>query len=272
MPAVQYSVVMAVYKNDRAEWFEQALESMLNQTVTSNDIVIVVDGPLTDSLNRTLRKYQDNDAISIIRLKTNQGLGNALNVGIENAKNELIARMDSDDIAVPNRIEIQLAEFAKNPKLDIVGGQIAEFIDNPDEVISYRRVPLLHADIKLFARRRSPFNHPTVMYRKSAIQKIGGYDVTAIRIEDYDLWLRALNNGVVCGNVDATLLKYRSTSDAMKRRRTVASWKSHIRARKGFYSSRYISLSDLTYGVATQTTLLLAPAFLVKLLFNKVVR
>lgn len=267
-----YSIVMAVYKKDRPEWFKQAIESLRNQTVVSDDIVIVVDGPLTPQLDAVLCQYENEKSISLIRLRQNQGLGNALNVGIEQAKNELIARMDSDDVAVLNRFELQIAEFDKNPELDILGGQIAEFIDNPDEIVTHRKVPTTHLEIKNFARRRSPFNHPTVMYRKSTIQKLGCYDISAIRVEDYDLWLRALSQGAVCANLDVVLLNYRSTIDAMKRRKTLTSLKNHIKARARFYARRYISLSDFLYGTITQTALFIMPIRLANVVFNKVAR
>lgn len=266
------SVVMAVYHKDRAEWLKQAIESMLNQSVVSDDIVIVADGPLTPQLDATLQAYENTRAISLIRLQKNGGLGNALNVGIERAKNELIARMDSDDISLTNRFELQIAEFVKNPKLDILGGQIAEFIDNPDKIAAYRKVPTEQNEIEKFARRRNPFNHPTVMFKKSTIKKIGSYDPSAIRIEDYDLWLRALSNNAICANLDATLLKYRSTADAIKRRKTFASLKNHIKARSRFYAKEYISLSDLLYGVSTQIALYLIPARIAEVIFKKILR
>lgn len=269
---VKFSVVMPVYAKDRAEWFEQAIESVLGQTVPSDDIIIVADGPLTEELENTLGKYAAHDTISVVRIEKNQGLSNALNLGINNAKHDLIARMDSDDIAVKERFELQVAAFSKNKKLGILGGQIAEFIDNPEEIVSYRKVPVGHDEIKTFARRRSPFNHPTVMYKKSVIQGLDGYDVTAVRIEDYDLWLRALNNGVVCENIDAVLLKYRSTRDAIKRRKTFKSLKSHINARAKFLSRGYISFSDFCYGAVTQTALFVLPNSVADAAFKKVVR
>lgn len=270
--STKYSIVMPIYHKDRSEWFEQAIKSLLDQTVISNDIVIVADGPLTPQLDAVLSQYVNQKTISLIRLPVNKGLGNALNVGIEQAKNELIGRMDSDDVAVPGRFELQVAEFTKNPKLDILGGQIAEFIDSTDKIVAYRKVPTSHHEIKQFARRRSPFNHPTVMFKKSLIQRLGGYDASAIRIEDYDLWLRALANGATCANIDAVLLYYRSTTDAMKRRKTFTSLKNHVKARARFYSKKYISLPDFAYGVVTQTILFILPAKLTTAIFKKVVR
>lgn len=269
---MKYSVVMSVYAKDNSEWLKQAIDSLLNQTIQPDEIVIVADGPLTLQLNVVMSQYKNNGIISIVRLKRNQGLGNALNIGIKYAKNELIGRMDSDDIAIPNRFQLQLAEFEKHSDLDILGGQIAEFVDNPEEVIGYRKVPAAPFEIKQFARRRSPFNHPTVMYKKSMIQQIGGYDASIIRLEDYDLWLRAIAKGAVCANLDDVILKYRSTTDAVKRRKTFVSLRNHIRARVQFYKKGYISPSDLAYGLATQIILFMIPTKLAKIAFKKAVR
>lgn len=267
-----FSVIMSVYAKDTPDWFQLSIDSLLRQTVQSNDIIIVADGPLTRELDDLLAIYEKEENISVIRLEKNKGLGNALNVALAKVKNELVARMDSDDISLPNRFELQLAEFMKNPKLDIVGGQIAEFVDNPDKVVSYRNVPTTQEDIEKFSKRRSPFNHPTVIYKKSTIQKLGGYDVTAIRVEDYDLWLRTLASGALCANTSEVILSYRSTPDTMKRRRTFSSWKNHMKARTRFYNKGYISFIDFCYGVLTQTILLVAPRKLSAKLFNRVVR
>lgn len=269
---MKYSVVMSVYEKDRAEWLSQAIDSILNQTLVCDDIIIVVDGPLTPELNKVIRRYQVINTISTIRLKSNQGLGSALNAGINKAKHEIIARMDADDIAVKNRFELQISEFSNNPKLEILGGQIAEFIDSIENIVSYRRVPTSHCDIMHFARRRSPFNHPTVMYKKTTIQQIGGYDESVIRVEDYDLWLRALSHEVHCANLDSVLLYYRSNNDAMKRRKTFTSLKNHIHSRTNFYRRGYISLTDLLYGVTSQIVLFIIPASLASALFRRVVR
>lgn len=269
---MMFSIVIAVYKRDHPVWFQQALESIRNQTITSNDILIIADGPLTKSLNNVLSHYKHEKTVSIIRLKKNQGLGNALNIGIKHAKHELIARMDADDLAVRNRFELQLAEFKKNPSLEILGGHIAEFRDTIKDITAYRKVPITDTAIKIFSRRRSPFNHPTIMYKKSTIQRIGYYDPSAIRVEDYDLWLRAISQGVNCANLDTILLYYRATPEAMERRKTWASLRNHVRARIRFFNRDYISLFDLCYGIVTQTVLFILPTRLANIVFNKVVR
>ncbi len=270
---MKFSVLMSVYAKEDPLFLKDALESVVDQTVKANEIIIVEDGPLTEELNEVLDRFQKKySVIKRYPLKENIGLGGALNFGIQYAENELIARMDTDDIAVKNRFELQLQAFAKEPKLGIIGGHVAEFVDTPDVVTAYRKVPLNSADIHKFARRRSPFNHPTVMYKKSVIQQLDGYDSTAIRIEDYDLWLRALSSDVLCVNLDVTLLKYRANPEAIKRRKSFSSLKSHVTARRRFYKSGYISYSDLAYGITTQIILYFLPVKTANRLFQRIAR
>ena len=120
---MEYSVLMTVYKNDDPEFFKLSLLSMLNQTIPSNDIVVVKDGPVTDELQSVLDELSSEypDRINQVQLENNIGLGLALNEGLKVCKNELIARMDSDDFSLPMRCEEQLKMFEEDPSLDIVG-------------------------------------------------------------------------------------------------------------------------------------------------------
>ena len=269
---VNYSVIMSVYGKDNAEWLTQSINSLVCQTIKSNDIVIVADGVLTEQLETVLDEYNKIPTFTLVRLPENKGLGNALNVGLRTAKNELVARMDADDISVPNRCEMQLEAFARNPGLEILGGQIAEFTDNPNTIISTRKVPTDHSEIDRFSKRRSPFNHPSVMYKRTSILQLGGYDTSAIRTEDYDLWLRALAVNLECSNLSETLLYYRSTAGTMQRRKTYTSLRNHINSRRKFYSNGYITLSDLIFGIVTQTLLFVLPNSVASFVFNKAVR
>ena len=130
-----YSVLMSVYFKEKPEYLRQAIESMLCQTVQTDDFVLVCDGPLTADLNEVIAEYKDNPIFHLVRLKENVGIGLAANIGIEHCKNELIAKMDSDDIAVAQRCEWQLHEFKMNPELAVLGGQLYEFVDSIDNVV-----------------------------------------------------------------------------------------------------------------------------------------
>ena len=204
---MEYSVLMSVYAKEKPEYFDEAIQSILNQTVMTNDFVIVCDGPLTEELNAVLCKHLSKypEIIKPVRLSENIGTGAALNVGVAHCRNELIAKMDSDDISVPTRCERQLKEFAKDKELTVLGGNIIEFTDNTNNPISRRLVPSDNNGIRRYARRRQPFNNMTVMYKKSAVQKVGGYKAMT-RGEDYDLYIRLLLNDFYCRNIDESLV------------------------------------------------------------------
>ena len=198
---------MSVYKNDKEDHLRLAIESMLKQTVPPEQFVIVEDGPVPSALDNLLLKYTKTypQLFTVVKLDQNGGLGNALNQGLKFCRNELVARMDSDDISKSNRCELELKEFSKHPNMGIVGTQIDEFIGDTSNITSQRIVPTEHKDIVKFARRRSPFNHPTVMYRKSVIESLGGYTAYG-RKEDLDLFIRAVNEGVYTRNLEESVI------------------------------------------------------------------
>ena len=197
-----YSVLMSVYGREQADFFRLSTQSILAQTMPTNDFVLVCDGPLTEPLDKVIAELQEthSDILHIIRLENNQGLAKALNRGLQACKNELIARMDSDDVAVPNRCELQLRKFRENPELAIVGGEIDEFEKNPDNVISHKKMPHTHEEILRYAKTRNPFNHPTVMYRRSVILAAGSYPDHILH-EDYALWSQLLLSGHIAALV-----------------------------------------------------------------------
>lgn len=216
---VPFSVVISVYKNDKAECFDLALKSvMVEQTVKPNEVVLIVDGPVSDEINQVIQKYEKiQKNLNVIRLIENQGLGNALNIATQKCKNELIAHMDSDDISVPTRFEQQLALFEEHPELDIVGGDITEFIDNEINVVSKRTVPCDDKDIKEYMKHRCAMNHVTVMYKKSAVLEAGNY-IEWFCNEDYYLWIRMLKQECVFGNTGTVLVNVRIGKDMYRRR------------------------------------------------------
>ena len=214
-----FSVAISVYKNDKADFFDRALESITDlQSIKPNEIVLVVDGPIGDELNSVIAKYENKYSIlKTVRLSENGGLGNALKIAVENCTNELIARMDSDDISLPNRFEEQLKMFKDNPDLDIVGGNISEFIDTEENIVAYREVPLTDSDIKEYLKVRCPLNHVSVMYKKSAVLKSGGY-LDLFWNEDYYLWIRMCEQNCKMANTGTVLVNVRTGQDMYKRR------------------------------------------------------
>ena len=211
----KYSVLMSLYIKEKPEYLRLAVDSMLNQTVKPDEIVIVEDGPLTDALYAVLDEY--GDKITRIRNEKNLGLGLALNVGLKACRNELVARMDTDDIAIPKRCEMQLIFMNENPHVSIVGGQIEEFIDDEKSIVGKREVPLTDSEIKCYTKRRCPFNHMTVMFRKQDIIDVGNYQDWFWN-EDYYLWIRLVQADKKLANLPETLVKVRAGAGLYQRR------------------------------------------------------
>lgn len=191
MKNTPYTVLMSVYIKEKAEYLKLSIQSMLDQTVPPDEFILVKDGPLTMELDAVVDYYNQKypGLFTIISNETNLGLGPALAKGIVTSRNELIARMDSDDISEKTRCEKQLLAFEKNTDLEMVGSFEAEFIGEKDNVVSIHRVPETHSDIAKFMRRRCAILHPTVMYKKGAVIRSGNYHSVPL-YEDYDLFAR----------------------------------------------------------------------------------
>lgn len=220
---MNYSVLMSVYYKEKAEWLLEAMESIWNQTEKTDDFVLVCDGPLNEDLESVIHEMEikHSDVLHVIRLNKNSGLGNALNIGLQNCKNNLIARMDSDDISRPNRCKQQIELFQKNQDLSICSGIVEEFTNNPQYIDSQRIPPENHNQILSFIKKRNPFNHPCVMYRKSAVEAAGGYQDFYL-LEDYFLWIRMIRIGCIGYNIQQPLLWMRAGHELYKRR---SGWK-----------------------------------------------
>lgn len=269
----KYSVLMSVYNKENPDYLKASIESMLAQTLKPDQIVIVKDGKLTDELNRVIDKYvSDNpDLFTIVELENNVGLGKALDIGLQKCRNELVARMDSDDISLPNRCEIQVKTFMENPELSIVGTMVDEFYDDPNNIVSSRVVPTKHEDIVKFVRRRSPFNHPSVMFKKSEVIRCGGYgDVP--RKEDFDLFSRMINAGCRGYNINKSLLLYRTNKDNFKRRKSWINCKSYITTQYKIWKRGHCSIIDLFVVSVAQLIIFLSPMWLFKWISNTFLR
>lgn len=233
-----YSVLMSVYYGEKAENLRLSANSIFTQTVPTNDFILVCDGPLTEELDTVISQLlsEHSDTLRIIRLAENRGLGYALNEGIKECKNELVARMDSDDVAVSNRCELQLLKFQEDPALAIVGGAIDEFEETPSNIVSHKSMPEEHDDVIRYARIRNPFNHPTVMFRKSAVLEVGGYPLRILH-EDYALWANMILNGVKVCNLPDTLCYMRVGEGLYSRRGGLSYLKLAIKLRWHLYKT-----------------------------------
>ena len=269
----KYSVLMSVYKKEKPDYLKPAIESMLNQSVKPDEIVVVEDGPLTAELENVILKYKEKypEVLNIVKSKENIGLGRALNLGLSNCRNELVARMDTDDISKPDRCEKQLKYFENDSEISLLGSSVDEFYKNPEEIVSRRVVPTEYKDIYEFAKRRSAFNHPTVMYKKSDVLSIGGYSDLR-RNQDVDLFGRMLFSGFKAENIEESLLYFRSNDDLAKRRKSWENTKSYIATIKNLHKIGYSSFTDLAIVSIAQTGMYIMPIKLQHWVYKKFLR
>lgn len=213
-----YSVLMSVYFREKPEFLDTALQSVFTQTVPPTQVILVKDGPLDTELDAVISSYQDRyPALNVVALPKNLGLGAALNIGIQHCEHELIARMDSDDISHPARFEKQLAAFEEQHQLSLVGSWVSEFENNATVTTTIRRVPETQDEVIRTFGDKCPVNHPSIMYRKSALIRAGGYRADYMQ-EDYDLWGRMLATGCIFRNIPECLVMMRTSDDQFLRR------------------------------------------------------
>lgn len=246
MNDIKFSVSMCTYKMDNPDWLETAIESVLNSTVTPDEIVLVVDGPVDTELNAVIEKYEKNSIFKIVRLPDNVGHGEARRIGLENCSNELIALMDSDDINDPTRFEKQLLMFEQNPELSIVGGNITEFIENPDNIVGKRIVPASDSEIKTYIKDRCPMNQVTVMFKKSDVDSVGGY-IDWFCEEDYYLWIRMCQANMKFANLPDIFVNVRVGDEMYNRRGGLEYFKSEAKLQKYMLDNKIINFK--TYAI-----------------------
>lgn len=243
----KFSVVTSVYKNDKPEFVKRALDSItLLQDRHPDEVVLVIDGPIPEKLSTLINNYVNlsPDLFNVIWLPENKGLGNALRVGVENAKYEIIARMDSDDVSASDRFEKQISYMEEHPECDIVGGQITEFIDSESNIVGKREVPCSHDGILMWLKGRCPFNHMSVTMLRSRVIAVGNYLDWHFN-EDYYLWIRMAKAGYRFANLPDTLVNVRVGREMYARR---GGWK-YFKSEKGLqdYMVRHKMISRPRY-------------------------
>lgn len=260
MSDLQFSVLIATYEGDDSTDLERAIRSVIDQTVQPDEVVVVEDGPLTPELDGILEdltaKYP-----SLLRrtsLSRNRGLGAALNHGVEVCSHEWVARMDSDDIAVPNRFERQLKYINEHPETDIVGGYIGEFPEDPTTIEAVREVPVTPEEVRSAARIRCPLNHPTVLFRRSAVLDVGNYRPLR-SMQDYDLWMRMLAAEHTLANIPAVLVRCEAGEDLFDRRGGLAYIRTETRLQYDFLRLGVISLPVFVLNICARVPLRILP-------------
>lgn len=269
----KYSVLMSVYTKDDPEFFFLALDSMVKQTYSPDEIVIVKDGPIVEPLQKIIDDCAavGTPPIVQVQLPQNKGLGIALNEGIKVIKNDLIARMDSDDYAMPERCELQAKAFENDPNLDIVGCPVLEFVGTIENVVGRRNVPLTNKEIYRFSKKRDPFNHPTVMYRKSAVEKAGGYSDYR-KNQDTDLWIKMLSNNVTCMNLADPVFYFRFDEGTYCKRRSWINTKTLLEIRYKAWRLGFNSFGDFLMIAVAQMGMYILPVSFQRFLYHNILR
>lgn len=265
------AVIQSVYKNDKPEYLRLSIESILNQTYSDFDLYLGIDGPIGDELSDVINNLTD-DRIIVIANKENKGLAHILNDLLSECTKkdyEFIARMDSDDIAILDRFEKQMAFMIGHPEIDVLGGAVNEIDEkgnNRNHVVKY---PCSPEECRKFFSKRNPVAHPTVLFRKRFFEKIGMfYPVNFIRNEDTELWLQGYLHDAVVANLPDVLLNFRMTEDMFKQRRNGREFaKSQLTLRK-------LINKELGYGIMSSIYaygmyyIMIAPSWLRKLAYK----
>lgn len=257
---LNFSVLLSIYIKEKPEYARACFESLEKQTFKANEWVIVEDGPLTQELYSLLDEYQNKypNIIKRIPLKKNKGLGLALREGILNCSNELIARMDTDDICREDRFEKLIKEFRNDPLLDICGSHILEFDGNIENIVCKRKVPLVDKEIKQYQKRRDGLNHVSVMFKKSSVMKAGNYQ-SCLLMEDTYLWAKMFLKGAKSKNIDDYLVYVRIGKDMFERRGGFSYFLKYKEGRKKVYETGFISLWDYMYTLLIQFIVAMMP-------------
>lgn len=274
-----YSVLMSVYKSEKSEYLRIAMNSMWNQTVPTNDFVLMCDGPLTEELDTVINEMTaaHPDTIHVIRFPENRGLGHALQVGVKECKNDLIARMDSDDISRPERCEREIEVLVSRPDVSICGSVIEEFTEIepgasiPSSINAKRVVPETADEILTFAKQRNPFNHPSVMYRKADVLAAGNYQDVHY-MQDYYLWTHMLIAGFKGYNIQEPLVWMRADSNLFKRRSGKLYRDIQLNLFKYMKDQGFISNGQYVKSCILRVGSSMAPNWLRQFMFKRVLR
>lgn len=251
-----FSVLIAVYDKEQPSYLRQSLDSIFSQELPPDEVVLVEDGPLNDELENVIRCYSDR--LTVVRLKENKGLGLALQEGLAHCNYDIVARMDSDDIAMPKRFRKEMIWLMEHPETDVVGSWVEEFTDSPGNPVSIRKVPENHEQLLRFCRSRNPMNHPTVMFRKESVLKAGNYRHCPL-FEDYDLWMRMLHNGARFHNLQEPLLWFRLSSQLYSRRGGRHYIRKEIAFQKLMYQEGHIGWGRMVCNIIIRTAMRALP-------------
>lgn len=229
------SVVMATF-NEPVNYIAEAIESVLGQTFADFEFIIVDDSTNTDTIKK-IDSYKDDKRITVIRGNSRFGFVEALNHGLKVARGEFIARMDADDISVPDRLEKQVKFFWKHPKIDVLGGNIC-IINEQGSILSIRKYPNNKLSLLISSIFRSPVAHPAAMFRRSIVENNLYYDKSFKKAEDTEFWFRLRNKGFKISNLPDEILLFRVSGNLAKKR-NVEHFSYNFKARYKNFSWKY---------------------------------
>lgn len=267
MSNFQFSVLLPVYHGNTTHEFTTALNSILSQSVPATEIVIVQDGPVEEGIAVQLFELKKQSQIKVVSLQLNMGVGHALNEGLKHCTYEWVARMDSDDMALQNRFEETIKYIEQHPELDLVGAYYAERPKKGDAYV--RKVPLSFAEIKKFSKYRTPHSHPTVFYKKEAVQKVGGYK-NFYFAEDWYLWMRMYKAGYKAANIPKMLV-YAQSQD-YKRRLGFSALKNDYKAISKMYKEGLIGFHHFIINIFVRFIVRLLPVSLANTIYKNYLR
>ena len=271
--AIQFSVLISVYKKEKAEYLKTALQSIINQTLKPNEIVIVKDGLLTQELDDCIKKYENkySELIKIVAFKENRGLGLALRDGVTACKYDYIARMDSDDIAKPERFAKEFQYLKQYPETALVGTWITEFSKDENKPDTLTKLPCSHQEILKYAKKRNPFRHMTMVLKKEAVIKAGNYR-DFLWFEDYDLWVRMLQKGYIAANIPEYLLNVRADERMFARRGGLQYLKYDYKFQKFLVKTGFITSAEFLMNIVIRTIVRLMPDAVRSWIYKKFLR
>lgn len=266
---MKFSVLLSLYYKESRDFFSSAMLSIWNkQYVKPSQIVLVKDGPLTPELDKEIERWklELGDVLTVVPLESNVGLAAALNQGLHHCQYDLVARMDTDDIAMPERFKLQIDFMNAHPDVSVSSGSIEEWNFDFSLKISQRVLPLCQDDIVRFAKIRSPISHPACIFRKSVILSVGGY--ANIYPEDHLLWVRVLQAGYQLANIPNVLLRMR-TGDDFITRRGYTFLKGELTSYRMMYQSGFLTFGQFIKVSVLRSLVRLSPDFLKVWLYKK---
>lgn len=272
MKNIKFSVLMSIYNKENPQYFSDSMNSILNQNLLPDEIVLVEDGELPETLEKVVIDYEKKCSfLKVLRFKENRGLGPALNDGIKKCKYDYVARVDTDDICHSDRFAIQINYLKQNPNIDVIGSNMIEYDEKMNHILSLKTVPESGAEIEKYIKKRNPMNHPTVIFKKKKVLEVNGYENYPY-FEDYYLWAKLIKNSCVFYNIQENLYDFRAGISMIKRRGGKKYLSCIKKFEKGLLELGIINKYEYIENVFARYLISLIPNSLRLFIYNKLLR